>query len=305
MGAASEQLSQYMEGREAVSQMFSPPSVPVRRSDGSVDEVTLPGMIIGRELARQFNLSIGDTLSVFSPQTTSTPFGLVPKYRRFVVAGVYASGLVEYESGLVYIPLGEAQQFFQLGDAVTGLEVRLADVDQAPIIAEEMKKALLSLAPGFVVQSWTESNRALWEAIQLEKRAYFIVLLLIIVMASFSIVATLIMIVLEKRKDIAVLMTMGASPSRVASIFRIQGAVIGLVGTVLGLGLSVLGCVALQTYGFPLNEQVFQMKQLPVRIEIGNFIMVSVSAFAICFLSTFYPARRASQLEPAEVLRYE
>jgi lipoprotein-releasing system permease protein len=113
------------------------------------------------------------------------------------------------------------------------------------------------------------------------------------------------MIVLEKRKDIAVLMTMGASPSRVASIFRIQGAVIGLVGTVLGLGLSVLGCVALQTYGFPLNEQVFQMKQLPVRIEIGNFIMVSVSAFAICFLSTFYPARRASQLEPAEVLRYE
>lgn len=304
-GAAFDQIASYVDDRAVVKDLFSPPLFRIEKEDQTYEDVALPGILVGKELARQLHLFAGEAVSVLSPQTSSTPFGLVPQYRRFLVVGNYASGLVEYESGLAYISIEEAQRFFRLGDTVTGFEIRVENIEQAGQIAQKMKNRLDQLAPGFVVQSWTESNQALWEAIQLEKRAYFVVLLLIIVMASFSIVATLIMIVLEKRKDIAVLMTMGASPRSVAMIFRIQGAAIGLIGTVLGLILSVVGCFALKTYGFPLNEQVFQMKELPVKIEIINFVIVSISAFCICFLSTFYPAYRASRLEPAEVLRYE
>ncbi len=304
-GAAAEQLSAYLGPGESIPELLHPAPVPIEVEDGKEDQVALPGIVIGRELARQLTLFSGELVSVLSPQTSSTPFGLAPQYKRFLVSAVYSSGLIEYESGLAYVGIAEAQKFFRLGDTVTGFEVRVDSIDQARVIAQHIKTALDALAPGFVAQAWTESNQALWEAIQLEKRAYFVVLLLIIVMASFSIVATLIMIVLEKRKDIAVMMTMGASPRSVARIFRIQGTAIGLVGTIIGLALSFIGCFALQKYGFPLNEQVFQMKQLPVRIEISNFLLVSVAAFSICFLSTIYPARRASRLDPAEVLRYE
>lgn len=304
-GAAAEQVKAYLDEGQSVADLLHPAPMQIERDDGVSDSVALPGIIVGRELTRQLTLFTGEPVSVLSPQTSSTPFGLVPQYKRFLISGIYTSGLVEYENGLAYVSLAEAQKFFRLGDTVTGFEVRVNSIDEARSIAQKIKEELQPLGPGFVAQAWTESNQALWEAIQLEKRAYFIVLLLIIVMASFSIVATLIMIVLEKRKDIAVLMTLGASPKSVAMIFRIQGATIGLVGTVLGLVLSVVGCVALEKYGFPLNEQVFQMKQLPVRIEISNFLMVAVAAFSICFLSTIYPARRASRLDPAEVLRYE
>jgi lipoprotein-releasing system permease protein len=158
---------------------------------------------------------------------------------------------------------------------------------------------------GFAVRDWTETNRPLWEAIQLEKRVYFIVLLLIIVMASFSIVTTLIMIVLEKRKDIAIMKTMGASTAMVSWIFRIQGGVIGALGTILGLALGFLGCVGLKKFGFPIDERIFQMSTLPIYIDPLNFLMVGIAAFLICFFATMYPARRAAQLEPSEVLRYD
>lgn len=302
---AAAQLGQFMERQQSVDQLFQPPSIEVARMDGTSELIDLPGVVIGRELARSLTLFRGQPVSLLSPNTTSTPFGLVPQYKRFVVAGTYSSGLVEYESGLAYIDLKEAQRFFRLGDSVSGFEVRIKDVDSAPLVAQRIKDALDKIGPGFMAQPWTEQNRALWEAIQLEKRAYFIVLLLIIVMASFSIVATLIMIVLEKRKDIAVLMTLGASSRSIGNIFRIQGAVVGALGTVLGLVLGILGCLALREYGFPLNEQVFQMKELPVKMEATNFALVGISAFLICCLSTIYPAHRASRLGPAEVLRYE
>ena len=303
--ANAKQLRTYLDSDQALHELFAPTPIEVERDAETLDQVQLPGVVVGRELARQLNLFVGEPVSILSPQTSSTPFGLVPQYKRFKIASIYTSGLVEYESGLAYVKLDEAQRFFRLGDTVTGFEIRLADIDRAREIAQKIKMHLDSLSPGFIAQAWTESNQALWEAIQLEKRAYFIVLLLIIVMASFSIVATLIMIVLEKRKDIAIMMTMGASPRSVASIFLIQGGVIGLLGTICGLVLSFVGCLLLQKYGFPLNEQVFQMKQLPVRIELFNFLIVSLSAFSIAFLSTIYPAWRASKLDPAEVLRYE
>jgi len=212
---------------------------------------------------------------------------------------------VEYENGVAYLSLEEAQRFFEMSDAVSGLEVRVFDVDAAPRIAREVLASIGGMSSGFTASDWTSTNKPLWDAIQLEKRVYFIVLLLIIVMASFSIITTLVMIVLEKRKDIAVMKTMGASTASVARIFRIQGAVIGGLGTCAGLLLGFLGCLALREYGFPLDERIFQMSKLPIRMELLNFVWVGAAAFLICFFATVYPARRAARLEPSEVLRYD
>lgn len=303
--ASAEQVSSYLGEGGSLDPLFNPPSVTVINAQGEEEEANIPGILIGRSLARTLGVFVGTPISILSPQVTSTPFGLVPSFRRFVVAGTYSSGLVEYESGVAYVSLPEAQKFFGLGEGVTGLEVRVADINAAPEIARNVLQRLGGVSSGFAVRDWTETNRPLWEAIQLEKRVYFIVLLLIIVMASFSIVTTLIMIVLEKRKDIAIMKTMGASTASVSRIFRIQGAVIGGLGTLIGLFLGFVGCVGLKRFGFPIDERIFQMSTLPIHIDPFNFIMVGVAAFAICFFATMYPARRAAQLEPSEVLRYD
>lgn len=265
----------------------------------------LPGLVIGRELSRTVGLVAGAPVMLLSPQMGSSPFGLIPRFRRFVVSGVYRSGLIEYESGLAYARLEDAQEFFGMGSSVSGFEVRVQDVDTAPTIAKRVLESLGGIGSGYVVQDWTETNRPLWEALRLEKKVYFIVLLLIIVMASFSIVTTLIMVVLEKRRDVAVLMTMGATSSDIGRIFRTMGGAIGLLGTSLGLLLGYVSCLLLQKYGFPIDERIFQMSTLPIRIEGINFLVSGVVAFLICYLATIYPARRASRLHPSEILRYE
>jgi lipoprotein-releasing system permease protein len=303
--ASAAQVESYLGENQSLGALFNPPSVTVLTATGEEDEAQIPGILIGKSLARSLGVFVGTPVSILSPQVSSTPFGLVPSFRRFVVVGTYSSGLVEYESGVAYVALEEAQKFFGLGNGVSGLEVRVSEINKAPQIAEAILTTLGGPMAGFAVRDWTETNRPLWEAIQLEKRVYFIVLLLIIVMASFSIVTTLIMIVLEKRKDIAIMKTMGASTASVSWIFRIQGAVIGGLGTIIGLVLGFLGCVGLKKFGFPIDERIFQMSTLPIHIEPLNFVMVGVAAFFICFFATMYPARRAAQLEPSEVLRYD
>jgi lipoprotein-releasing system permease protein len=303
--ASATQVESYLDEKQSLGALFAPPSVTVLTATGEEDEARIPGILIGKSLARSLGVFVGTPVSILSPQVSSTPFGLVPSFRRFVVVGTYSSGLVEYESGVAYVALEEAQKFFGLGNGVSGLEVRVSEINKAPQIAETVLTALGGPMAGFAVRDWTETNRPLWEAIQLEKRVYFIVLLLIIVMASFSIVTTLIMIVLEKRKDIAIMKTMGASTASVSWIFRLQGAVIGGLGTIIGLVLGFLGCVGLKKFGFPIDERIFQMSTLPIHIEPLNFLMVGVAAFLICFFATMYPARRAAQLEPSEVLRHD
>jgi len=303
--ASAQQVQTYLSSNESLDPLFKPPTVTVLNASGDEQEATIPGILIGKSLARSLGVFVGTPVSILSPQVTSTPFGLVPSFRRFVVVGTYSSGLVEYESGVAYIALDEAQRFFGLQDGVSGLEVRVSDINKAPETAKLILDKLGGATAGFAVRDWTETNRPLWEAIQLEKRVYFIVLLLIIVMASFSIVTTLIMIVLEKRKDIAIMKTMGASTASVSWIFRIQGAVIGGLGTIIGLVLGFVGCVALKKFGFPIDERIFQMSTLPIHIDPVNFVLVGIAAFAICFFATMYPARRAAQLEPSDVLRYD
>lgn len=303
--ATAEQVSRYIPPGRTLEPLFHPSSITVSLASGEESEAQLPGILVGRSLATSLGLFAGMPVSILSPQVTSTPFGLVPSFRRFVVVGSYSSGLGEYESGVAYISLPEAQKFFDMQGGVTGLEVRVKDINKAPEIAQVIVDTVDGGPSGLSARDWTQTNKALWDAIQLEKRVYFIVLLLIIVMASFSIVTTLIMIVLEKRKDIAVMKTLGASTPSIGRIFRIQGAVIGGIGTLLGLVLGFVGCWGLKKFGFPIDEKIFQMSTLPVTIDPANFAMVGVAAFLICFFATVYPARRAASLEPSDVLRYD
>ena len=303
--SAAEQLARYLEPGDKLDNLFNPPDVAVSTLEGGEGQAGLPGIVIGRELARSSTLITGTPVAILSAQVESSPFGLVPKYRRFVITGTYSSGLVEYESGLAYVSLAEAQKFFRMGDSVSGLEIRVDNVYESPAIAREIVDRLGGLSGGIYAQDWTETNKPLWDALKLEKKVYFLVLLLIVVMASFSIISTLIMIVLEKRRDIAIMKTMGASTAAIANIFRLQGAVIGALGTAAGLIGGYLGCLGLRRYGFPLDERIFQMSKLPVQIDWLNFLLVGACAFLICCFATVYPARRASSLEPSEVLRYE
>lgn len=299
----AKELSGYLEGIES-RDALSNQTIQRATEYGTTETTVLPSIVIGKELSHSMGIYPGMTVSVLSPQVGSTPLGLVPKFRRFYVSAVYKSGLVNYESSIAYVDLAEAQRFFRLGDQVSGFEIRVNEVDNAPVIAKQII-GRFDPALGFYSQDWTTTNKPLWDAIKLEKNVYFIVLLLIIVMASFSIISTLVLLVLEKRGDIAVLRTIGATSGTVGKIFRIQGALIGGVGTITGLVLGYLGCVALREYGFPLDERIFPISEVPVRIELLNFAIVGLASFFICLLATIYPSHRASKLDPATVLRYE
>lgn len=291
----------------SVELLFNPPEHEQTSPDGTVNMAKLPGLIVGRELARSLGLSLGSIVSLLSPQVGSSPFGLVPKFKRWQVVGVYSSGLVEYESSLAYSAMAEAQSFFDLNSSVSGVDVMVRDVLRAGHVARELESQLLKLPHGerYLVQDWGELNKPLWDAIGLEKKVQFIVLLLIVVMASISVVNMLVMVVLEKKRDIAVLKTLGATRKEIGDIFRVQGFLIGLVGTTLGLATGLIGALALKRYGFPLDERVFPISTVPVSLNGTTFIWVGLAAVAISILATIYPAWRASKLEPLELLRRE
>jgi lipoprotein-releasing system permease protein len=298
--AAGAEVQSYLKSG-SLDEALNPKSSEVEQANLKAN---LPGIIFGHQLIQQLGLKKGDIVNLISSQMQSGPFGFMPRFRRFQITGVYESGLSGYEETLAYINIDSAKTFFRLANSVTGFELKIKNSAEAPSIASKLSEQLVDrFGAGFYAQDWTQSNRELWEAIQLEKRVYFLVLLLLIVLASFSIVSSLVMIVMEKRKDIAILKTMGARNQTIAMIFRWQGAVIGTIGVSSGLIAGVLGCIALDVYGFPLPEKVFPVSTVPVKIEWINFLVVGVSAFFICLLSTWYPAKRASSIEPSEVLR--
>jgi lipoprotein-releasing system permease protein len=270
---------------------------------GKGGTVELPGLIVGKEVARQLRLTTGDAVNVISPIATPTAVGMVPRVKRFAVVGLFDSGMAEYDASLVYMDLASAQKFFDLGDAVTGIEVRVSDIYDANEIANRIGA---TLGFPFRVRDWMEINHNLFSALKLEKTVYFIVLLLIVLVAAFNIVATLIMVVMEKRKDIAILKSMGATRAAVGRIFILKGMIIGLVGTAIGNTGGYIACWFLKRYQFiELPKDVFYVNTLPVKMYPEYFIGVTLASLLICLLATVYPARQAARLVPVDVIRYE
>jgi lipoprotein-releasing system permease protein len=276
-----------------------------RRQRTSVDGQTLelPGIILGARLASQLGVMVGDPVQLVSPLGTPTAFGVMPKIRRFYVAGQFKSGMLDYDNTLVYMSLPEAQKFFDLGDVATTLEIRVRDVHQARDIAKRIQQ---TLGLPYWAEDWSQLWPNLFSALRLEKTVYFLVLLLMILVGAFNIISTLTMVVMEKRKDIAVLQSMGATRQSIKRIFLIKGCVIGAVGTLLGMVLGYALCILIQEYKFiELPEGVFLISTVPVQIYLSNFALVAIASFVICLLASIYPARQAAKLDPVEIIRYE
>ena len=267
----------------------------------------LPGLIVGKELANQLGVRRGDSVNVISPvggaAASGSTAGMVPRVRRFVVVGLFDSGMAEYDSSLVYMDLANAQQCFGLANVATGIEVRVADPENARAVGERITA---TLGFPFRARDWMDTNHNLFAALRIGKTVYFIVLLLIVLVAAFNIVATLIMVVMEKRKDIAILKSMGATRAGVGRIFVFKGLVIGLVGTVLGTAGAYLACVLLRHYKFiELPRDVYSVDTLQVRIYPEYFIVVGIVTLGLCLRAAVYPARQAARLAPVDVIRYE
>lgn len=274
-------------------------------------ESELSGIVLGVELAKHLGVSVKDTIQVISPLGTMTPMGMMPKMKRFRVVGIFYSGMYEYDNTMAYLSLESAQKFFGMGDRVTGIEIKTNDIYKVKEIAKEIRK---KLGFPFWTKDWMEMNRNLFSALKLEKIAMFIILVLIVLVAAFNIISTLIMVVMEKHKDIAILKSMGASSKGILKIFVIEGGVIGVVGTVfgtiLGLGIAlnlekVTGFVE-NLFGFKiLSGDVYYIDKLPSQVNPLDIALIVVTAILISLLATLYPSWRASKLDPAEALRYE
>jgi len=271
--------------------------------DSLKDDADIPGIIIGRELLRNLGLFVGDEIDMISPIGEPGPLGMVPKMKKFRVAGFFEAGMYEYDSTLAFINMRVAQKFFGLGDEVTAVEVKIDDPYHAAQTAGQIEKAL-SLP--FIARDWMQMNRNLFSALKLEKIVMFIILALIILVASFNIVSNLIMIVLEKAREIAILKAMGATSRGVMSVFMIHGLVIGLTGTAAGVMGGYILCELLKTYKFiSLPADIYYLSYLPVRTSLFDFITVPAAAVFISFIATLYPSWQAARLDPVETLRYE
>ena len=265
--------------------------------------VSLPGVILGTRLAGQLKALVGEPVQVVSPLATPTVLGMVPKVRRFVVVGLFDSGMHEYDATLVYMNLADAQRFFEIGDSVSSIEIRVEDVYQAQEIAGRIQR---KLGFPYFAEDWSRLWPNLFSALRLEKTVYFLVLLLMVLIGAFNIISTLIMVVMEKKKDIAILQSMGATRRSIRRIFLIKGCVIGTVGTLLGVLFGYGICLLIERYQFiELPKDVFLISTVPVRIYLGNFVLVALTSFFVCLLASVYPARHAAKLDPVEIIRYE
>ncbi|MBI3715904.1 MAG: lipoprotein-releasing ABC transporter permease subunit [Betaproteobacteria bacterium] len=269
------------------------------------------GMVLGADLARILQVQRGDKLQLMIPQGSVTPIGNVPRMRSFTVVGTVNTGHYEYDSTLAVIHLADAQTLFRLADAVSGVRVKLRDVDSAPRIAREI--ARLWKGEGYV-SDWTQQNATYFKAVQLEKRMMFVILALIIAVAAFNLVSTLVMVVTDKQPQIAILRTLGASPAMITRIFVVQGAVIGVFGTLLGVAGGVLLALNISSvidflerlFHFQLlPRDIYFVQGLPSDLHGGDVTAVAVVALVMALVATLYPSWQASQVNPAEALRHE
>jgi lipoprotein-releasing system permease protein len=262
-----------------------------------------PAILLGLELARTLGVAAGDTVTLISPQGALTAVGMVPKMRRFTVAGTIEIGMHELDSSIAYVPLAAAQEFAGIPGAVTGIEARLDD----PFAAKRVGRAAASaLGSGFWIRDWMDLNRNLFAALQLEKLALFVIVTIIVLVAAFAIIGHLVLLVAEKRKEIGILKAIGASNGSITAVFFVIGMTIGLVGTVTG---SVVGLALIWVQNtfkiIRLAGDVYQIDHLPMKLTSWDFALIVGATLLLSFLATVFPARRAGALAPADVLRYE
>jgi len=291
----SDLLSNITQGSAA------PLSQPVDTSGDSVNRAT-PPIVIGYDLANTLDAKVGDTVMVVSPQGEPTPFGLIPKYQRFQIAGIFHSGFYQYDSQFGFIRLADAQQLFSEPDLISIISFKVDDLYHADRIGKEIEEAA---GPGFETTNWMEQNRELFRALRLEQIVTFIVIGLIVCVAALNILIALTMLVMEKTKDIAVLMSLGVQPGQIRRIFLMQGFLISLLGTVIGLILGYLLSWAGSHYRFPLSADVYSIDYLPFAPRLMDGVIVTLVSLGVSLLATLYPSGSAAKVLPAEALRYE
>jgi lipoprotein-releasing system permease protein len=268
-------------------------------------------IILGKELALSLGVWVGDKVTLMAPQASVTAAGILPRMKRFTIAGVFEAGMYEYDSGLVLIDMADAQTLYRLGDEVTGLRLKLDDIDAAPLFSLDLAKQLDS---DYRVRNWTQEHVSFFRALKIEKNVMFVILMLIVAVAAFNLVSTLVMVVTDKQADIAILRTLGMSPGNIMSVFIYQGTIIGFIGTLLGLagGISlalnvstIVGAIESFFQVQFMPPDLYYISGFPSRLDWNDVTVIGVLSFVMSVLATIYPAWRASRTMPAEALRYE
>ena len=263
----------------------------------------LPAIIVGKQLSRNLGVYPGDIVTVVSPLGRLTPLGRVPQSRPFRVTAIFDSGMYEYDATMVYVSLKEAQDFVGLENRVTGIEVKVEDIYKADRVGEAVSR---KLGYPFWTKDWQQMNRSLVAALKLEKLTMFVILTMIVLVGALNIISTLVMVVMEKTRDVAILRTMGATAKSIMLIFMFQGLLVGVTGTLAGLFSGLGLCHLLARYQFiSLPADIYYISTLPVRVEINDVFFVTIAAVLISFLATLYPSWHASRVNPVEALRYE
>jgi lipoprotein-releasing system permease protein len=269
------------------------------------------GIVLGAEIARALGVGLGDQVTLVTPQGQITVAGMIPRLKVFRVVGVFEVGMFEFDSGLALINLSDAQKLFRLDDAVSGVRLRLDDLFRAPQVARELS---LVLPVDTATRDWTRSHANFFRAVQIEKRVMFIILALIVAVAAFNIVSTLVMVVTDKQADIAILRTLGASPASVQAIFVIQGSLIGIVGTLVGVIGGIVLALNIGTV-LPfieglfhvqfLDRSVYYISELPSDLQSGDVLRIGLMSLVLSLVATLYPSWHAARVNPADALRYE
>jgi lipoprotein-releasing system permease protein len=270
-------------------------------------------IVLGAELAQSLGAGVGDKVVVMAPQGQFTPTGMVPRLKQFRVVGIFQVGMYEYDATLALIHMDDAARLYRMGDKVSGVRLKLADLYQAPRIARELGSQLAAQGT-YYISDWTEQHANFFRAVQMEKHVMFVILTLIVAVAAFNIVSTLVMAVTDKRADIAILRTLGASPASIMKIFIVQGSLIGVIGTSIGsvggvlLALNVSAVVAAieRTFGIQfLSKEIYYISDLPSQLQWGDVATITLVSLVLSLLATLYPSWRAARTNPAEALRYE
>ncbi|HEX9902290.1 MAG TPA: ABC transporter permease [Acidobacteriota bacterium] len=266
-------------------------------------EAAREGLLLGRDLALHIGASLGDVLTVYTSTARLTPIGQVPKLKQFVVTGIFSTGLYEFDSTTAFISLAAAQKFFGLAGRVSYLQVMIDNIFQAPRLAEEASRLV---PPSAYVTTWMDLNKSLFSALKLEKTIIFLTITLIVIVAALNIIATLILMVMEKTKDIGILLALGATPRHIRRVFFLQGAMIGLIGTAVGTALGLAWCFLANTFQLiHVPVDIYQISFVPFRLRPLDLALIIGVSLLISFVSTLFPAQRAAKVDPATALKYE